>query len=342
MKAFSIRSFTLQPQLFTAAKLAILGILAASFAKPGVVYNFTTIDGPGQNAGGTTVNGINNNGALVGFSSDNAATPTLLTNFVRNPNGTFTTLNINNDPLAMANGLNDSGLVVGASNNNAFSQTGALFTTLPPVLPGDTGMETAFGVNNHSVIVGQFTRNSTDTQPGFLYDGSSFTILNPTATATVVNAQSVNNQGLVAGFYSSDGVHQHGFLFNDVSNSYQLLPDPVIPNLELTQFLGVNDNGLAVGYYQTNDGSQHGFIYNIAAGSYSFLDDPNAALSGFSITQITGINDSGEIAGFYVDPATGLQRGFFATEAVPEPATFLLFPAGLVAFTLVRRRTLSK
>ena len=157
------------------------------------------------------------------------------------------------------------------------------------------------------------------------------------ANDTFVNAQSVNNEGLVAGFYSTDGVHQHGFLFNDVSNTYQLLSDPVVANLVLTQFLGINDNGLAVGYYQTPDGSQHGFIYNLNTNSYSFLDDPNAALSGFSITQITGINDSNEIAGFYVDAATGLQRGFVATVATPEPATLLLLPSGFIAFLFVRR-----
>jgi hypothetical protein len=323
----------MQKKLFRAALLAVL---TASFAKPASIYNFTSFDGPGQNGGGTTVNGINNNGSIVGFSSDNAATPTLLTNFVRNPNGTFTTLNINNDPLAMANGINNANTVVGASNNQAFEQTGALFTTLPAV-NSTTVSQVAFGISDHSVIVGQFTDSATGTQPGFVYNGSTYTILNPVVNAVVVNAQSVNNQGLVAGFYSTDGAHQHGFLFNDVSNNFQLLPDPNVANLFLTQFLAINDNGLAVGYYQTNEGSQHGFIYNINSNSYSFLDDPNAALSGVSITQITGINDSNEIAGFYVDAATGRQRGFDATAAAPEPGTLLLFPSGFIILLFVRR-----
>jgi hypothetical protein len=93
-----------------------------------------------------------------------------------------------------------------------------------------------------------------------------------------------------------------------------------------------------VGYYQIPDGSQHGFVYNINSNTYSFLDDPNAALSGVSITQITGINDSGEIAGFYVDSATGLQRGFDATVATPEPTTLLLLPSGVIALLILRKR----
>ncbi len=326
----------MQRKLFHAAQLTILAALMAPFAQPASIYNFTSFNGPGQNGGGTTVNGINNNGSIVGFSSNNAGNPTLFTNFILNPNGTFNTLNINNDPLANANGLNNSNTAVGASNNAAFSQTGSLFSDLPPV-NASAAMESAFGINDHGVIVGQFTDGATDTEPGFVYNGSTFTILNPVANAIVVNAQSVNNAGEVAGFYSTDGVHQHGFLFNDVSDTYQLLPDPNVANLELTQFLGINDNGFAVGYYQTNDGSQHGFVYNINTNSYAFVDDPNAGAGGFSITQITGINDSGEIAGFYLNPSTGLQEGFYATVATPEPATLLLIPSGFIALLFIRR-----
>jgi hypothetical protein len=334
MSFTSVEAF-MQKKLFNAYRLIILAGITASFARPST-YNFTSFDGPGQNGGGTTVNGINNNGYIVGFSTNNAANPTLFTNFVLNPLDTLSELNINNDPLAMANGINNSNTIVGASNNQAFQQAGSQFTALPPI-SGTSAMQTAFGINDHGVIVGQFTDGATDTQPGFVYNGTSYTILNPVASVAVVNAQSVNNQGEVAGFYSTNGVNQHGFLFNDISGTYQLLPDPNVANLVLTQFLGINDNGLAVGYYQTNDGSQHGFIYNIATNTYSFLDDPNAALNGFSVTQITGINDSGEIAGFYVDPNTGLQRGFYATSAVPEPSTLVLFTTAFLALMLLRR-----
>ena len=79
----------------------------------------------------------------------------------------------------------------------------------------------------------------------------------------VANAQSVNNQGEVAGFYSTDGQHQHGFLFNTNTDQFVFPADPAEANLFLTQFLGINDNGLAVGYWQDNAGSQHGFLHNL-------------------------------------------------------------------------------
>ncbi len=325
-----------QRKLSHAAWLAILSLSLVPIAKSESLYNFTTFDGTGDNGGGTTVNGINSNGAVVGFSSN--ANATVLTNFIRNPDGTFTTLNINNDPLAMANGINSGNVIVGTSSNQAFELNKGQPTFLPPVKPGDTAAAVAFGVNNASTIVGQYTQNSTDTQPGFVYRNGQFTTFQATNTALVTNAQSVNNNGIVVGFYSADGVHQHGFLLNDVTNNITVLPDPVVANLVLAQFLGVNDNGLAVGYYQTNDGSQHGFLFNTQTQAYTFLDDPNAASSGFSITQITGINDSNEIAGFYVDAATGIQRGFVGTVATPEPATIFLALGSLLPLFLVRRK----
>ena len=198
-------------RIFIAAGITALAVGLSIPANAGPIYNFISFDGPGNNGGGTTVNGIDNNGDVVGFSSDTLATPTLFTNFIRNANGTFTTLGIGGDPLAMANGINDSRTVAGmSSNGTAFTLAGGTVTTLPSV-NGTTVSETAFGINDGGLIVGQYTDSATGTNPGFLFNGTAFTILNPVANAAVTNAQGVNNSGLVTGFYSTDGVHQHGF-----------------------------------------------------------------------------------------------------------------------------------
>ncbi len=206
-----------------------------------------------------------------------------------------------------------------------------------PSVTGTTTTEAAFGINDHGTIVGQYTDSTTGTSPGFVFAKGSFTTLNPVANDLQVFAQGINNNGLAVGFYNTDGIHDHGFLYNTNTSSYSLLADPNVANLLFTQFLGINDHNEAVGYYQTNDGSQHGFLYNIATGTYSFADDPDAAKSGLSITQITGISNSGEIAGFYVDAATGLQRGFVAAQSVPEPGSVVLLGMGAmlaVSFTV--------
>lgn len=195
-------------------------------------------------------------------------------------------------------------------------------------------MESAFGINDAGTIVGQFTQNSTDSQPGFILANGVFTTFQATSTAIVTNVQGINNLGLAIGFYSADGVHQHGFAYNTATQSISLIADPVVPNLELTQFLGVNDNNMAVGYYQTIDGSQHGFLYNLNTHTYSFLDHPNDSNGGFSVTQITGINNTNEIAGFYMDATSGLQRGFVAS--VPEPSAIVLAVASGLAVIAYR------
>jgi hypothetical protein len=325
---------------------AVMFASAALTANASPIYtNFVTFNGPGNNAGGTTANAISNTGAIVGFSSDNAAAPTLFTNFVLNPNQTFTSLNVFGDPLANANGINSGGTIVGSSGGDAFYLSSGTSGFLP-FATGTTTSETAFGINDHNTIVGQFVDSGTGTTPGFVYSaGGTFTILNPVANTAVTNAQSINNNGIVAGFYSVDGVHQHGFLYNTNTGQYTLAPDPSQPNLVLVQFLGINDQGIVTGYWQDAAGNQHGLLYNINTQTYTFLDDPNADLSaGVQITQITGINDSGEIEGFYVNSATGLQSGFYAipdASTVPEPASGFLFAGGMltvVGLQIMRRR----
>jgi probable HAF family extracellular repeat protein len=311
----------------TACLTALLFAGVAPLARAGGL-TFTNFDGPPDNTQGTTVNGINNLGQAVGFST---AANGAFNNFIRNVNGSFTLLNFASSAEAMANGLNSQGQVVGGIGTTAFFLTngGNTVITLPTV-NGTTTAEAAFGINDQGTIVGQYTDSNSGTSPGFVLSKGAFTTLNPVANDTQVFAQGINNNGLVVGFYNTDGVHDHGFLYNTTTAHYTLLADPVVANLLFTQFLGINDHNEAVGYYQTIDGSQHGFLYNLATGTYTFQDDPNAATSGLSITQITGISNSGEIAGFYVDATSGLQRGFVATGAVPEPGSVVLMGVGAI------------
>ncbi len=323
------------PRLAILAGLAILASTLAANLAP-ADYVFTNFDGPGSANGGTTVNGINNNGDIVGFGG----TAPQLVNFVRTAGGAFTTLNVNGDPLANANAINNAGEVVGTSNGAGFTLTNAFrtFTALPSVTATTTS-EVALGINDRGTIVGQYADSATGTTPGFVYANGSFTALTPVAGATVTNAQGINNNGLVVGFDSTDGVHSHGFTYNTVSGVYATLPDPSVANLVFTQFLGINDGNQTVGYYQTTDGSQHGFLFDLRTQRYTYLDHPFAATTGVSITQIVGITNSGTIAGFYVDAVSGVQRGFSANAAVPEPGSFLLLGIGLASgLAIVRRR----
>jgi probable HAF family extracellular repeat protein len=309
---------------------ALASAMLASPARAG--YVFTNFDGPGDITNGTTVNGISNGGAVVGFTTDGNGVDH---SFVRNSVGAFNVLSLL--PVgAQANGINTLGLVVGGSDANAFIYSNGVTNNLPAV-NGTTLSEVAFGINDKGTIVGQFSDSSTGKSPGFIDDNGTFTTLDPKGAA-FVNAQGINNNGLVAGFYSDDNLHSHGFLYDSATKAFSFPLDPNVANFEFTQYLGINDKGEVAGYYQTNDGSQHGFLYSIATSTYTFLDDPNA-VPGTGITQITGIDNAGEITGFYVDPTAGIARGFIAVPT-PEPGSLTLMGLGAVGAVgyCVRRR----
>ncbi len=294
--------------------LIVLSATAAlgcgSSAAPAVMtgtYAFTTFDGPGGSP--TTVNGINADGTVVGFTTAG----TVNANFLRSSAGTFTALDVG-DMAGMANAVNGDGAVVGVADSSAFLLSGGTTTKLSP--PGATS-SVALGINDMGVTVGQFVDASGNT-PGFVDASGTFTTVTPTATSTVVNVQGINDEGLAIGFYAEGGTVQHGFLYDTTTKVVTLLPDPSTARitrggLALTQFLAINDSDQAVGYYQTTDGSQYGFLFDVATRAYTFLDAPGAApVMGVQVTQITGIDDAGEIAGFFVD-AGGAQHGFVAS-----------------------------
>jgi len=270
---------------------------------------FTTFDGPGGSP--TTNNGINNIGTVVGFTTSNNVNA----NFLRSATGGFVSVNLTGGAGGdMANGVNTHNAVVGVSSGNAFLLVNGSHSGLG--IPGAIS-SVAFGINDNGVIVGQYV-NAAGNTPGFVDANGVITTINATPTATVTNVQGINNGGIAIGFYSADGVHQHGFLYNTSTKQTTLLPDPstariTANGLVLTQFLGINDNNEAVGYYQTTNGSQYGFLFNLSTNTYTFLDAPNAAVvNGVQITQITGVSNAGEICGFYI-AANGAQHGFIAT-----------------------------
>jgi hypothetical protein len=199
-------------------------------------YTFINFDGPniGSAAGtGTNVNGIANNGSAVGFAIDNAGN---LTNFVRNANGTITTLNTLNfgGDNAMALGINAAGDIVGTRNGAAFflPPGGTLQTLTTP-----TANAAALGIDDQGNIVGQY--DTATGMPGFFLasqGGNGLITINAPSGPNIVDAQGVNDNRLVVGFYIGADGQQHGFTANlAVPESGNVaataVADPRIPNV---------------------------------------------------------------------------------------------------------------
>jgi hypothetical protein len=310
-------------------------------------FDFSPLTGTST---GSNANGISNTGQATGTTVDMMGAPTF-TNFVGNPlnNGQLTQLNTGAGQTAF--GVNSAGNVVGGNGTTAFylPNGGALTALTAPA----TAIN-AFGINDKGNIVGQFTSGANT--PGFVvtaFNSSTFTTINqPTGvTSDVINAQGINNNGLVIGFYMGNDGNVHGFkvsvptIGSPASVTATAINDPTIPTFPqepgatfvFSQMLGINDSGIVSGYYGDSTLSQHGYLFNTSTGTYTFLDDPAARFhNGVEITQITGITNSGEISGFYTD-ANGTFHSFIAT-AVPEPASIVMMGLGMAGALLIALR----
>jgi hypothetical protein len=92
----------------------------------------------------------------------------------------------------------------------------------------------------------------------------------PAGGMLVVNAQGIDNNGLVRGFCSTNNTTQpvdgnepqHGFFYNAKIETFTLAPDPTQPNFFTVQLLGINEHYIAAGYWQDAADNQHSLLYN--------------------------------------------------------------------------------
>ena len=220
------------------------------------------------------------------------------------------------------------GLWVSLADAGTFS-----FTTIDDPLAGAGGTQVN-GISG-STIVGRYY-DSSDTDNGFTYDGSTFTTVDHPAGVYGTKLYGVSGN-IAVGYYFDASYDFQSFLYdgsaytpftppgaistrvfgisgnnivgdfstpNNFHNflydgaTYTYLNDPLAKYGTIG--FGVSDSKV-VGYYVDSTSQYRGFVYDIANRTYSPLDDPLAGTWG---TQPTGISGN-DIVGYYVDSSGG-------------------------------------
>jgi len=264
-------------------------------------YTFTSIASQGDPTF-TQLLGISKSGVIAGYFGSGADAQHPNKGFMLNLPSTYTAENYPNSAQTQVIGINNSGDTDGFYINSAgathgFTDIGGTFATVD--VPGTT-FNQLLGINNNGEEAGyyQFGPSSGPTfVPYVRHADGSFELL-PIANA---QATTINDHGLVGGFYNDSAGNAHGFLWRSGA------PKTInFRGATATQILGVNNLGLAVGSYTDSKKVTHGFVYNVNTKSFTKVDAPTS-----TSTVVNGVNRLGWLIGFYT-ASNGNTIGFVA------------------------------
>jgi hypothetical protein len=292
---------------------------------------YTVFDGPnagtsGATGQGTRVGGLNALGAVTGSVRDatNFDVP-----FVRDPDGTFHSINFPNFGGGNGQAINLEGAMVGnflklnEDQSVLFHYHGFIrnpngtLTFFDPPSSQETDINGPEAINDFGAVTGDYWVCSPDLSScavhGFVRkaDGQYVTFDAPGASADAYAGggtypQGINNLGEVSGFYGDANSVYHGFVrsadgrittFDAPTSCTNTSSPPADCAFNGTFPVAVNDLGKVVGSYYGEDGNPHGF-WRDANGSIKKFDVP-----GTGYFTIPGaINDWGQITGVVYDP----------------------------------------
>ena len=272
---------------------------AASAA--GAAYTFTSIASPGDPTF-TQLLGINQNGVIAGYFGSGADAKHPNKGFVLGLPNTFNAENYPKSAQTQVIGINNSNdtdgfYVDGAGATHGFTDIKGAFATVD--VPGTT-FNQLLSLNNNGAEAGYYQygpANAPIFVPYVRQADGSFLLL-PIANA---QATSLNDHGLVGGFFIDQKGNTHGFLWHSGSTKTIDFHGSVS-----TQVLGVNNLGEAVGTYTDSKKATHGFTYNTHNNTFAQVDAP-----GSTSTVVNGVNRLGRLVGFYT-VANGNTIGFVA------------------------------
>jgi len=277
--------------------------------------------------GGGGALGINNSGQVVG---QNAAGHAFLYS-----GGTMSDLGALGGTHSQARSINNNGQIVGYAENASGNAHAFLYSGNGPMqslgtLPNGS-LSTAFAINNNGQTVGY--ADSSGPIRAFICSGNGPMQDLGVLTGSNTWATSINDNGLMAGYYQYSSVHI-GFLYNSNTGLVESMGSE-------TEACDVNNVGQVVGNVRSyvNGSNDHAMLYS--NGQMRDLNNLIAPSSGWTLEGASAINDNGQIVGLGLNPS-GQYHAYLLTPT-PEPSTFVLLGIGaisLLAYASRRRRKL--
>lgn len=286
-----------------AVVLAFACITTAADA-PRLTFKFKTIRVP--KAQQTSIYGINNSGAMVGYyvNQKGVIHGLLLENGkvhnIDDPKSAYGTEPFN---------LNDQGTIVGvyltdtAGDVRGFSYQNGKFTDVGAEACEGSIESGSYGINDKGDIVG-FCTDSSNVVHGYLWNGKKYISLNyPGANFTL--PWGINNAGLITLQWIDSSGNYEGATYNSKSKKYSR---PInVPGAVQTYIHSINNAGDIVFSWYDSAGNSFGAL-RMGKKFYIFSDP-----KGPDYTRPDGINDNHEIVGRYEPTGSQFEQGFEAT-----------------------------
>jgi uncharacterized membrane protein len=271
---------------------------------------------------GTLPEGINDEGAIVGFYTDANVVPH---GFVRSPGGAIfpfdapgAGLGAGLDEGTVAYGISDLGAIVGYYQDSQYVFHGFVrgpdghFAPVDALGAGTGAYQgTVDATINLEGETAGYYYDSAGTAHGFVRSpGGQITPFDaaPSANTYVPNSNTINAEGAVVGYYFDSSGTGHGYVRWPSGNVVTIDPQGSV----LTLAASINAQGAITGYYFDSTNAVHGFV-RAPSGKITPFDAPNAGTAlgplGFSGTGAFSINAPGDITGAAYDN-NDVEHGF--------------------------------